>query len=171
MALTAGVAALWLAHHGRANLIAIARAQGETLQSMFRRLVQATARRPSGWDSSDFGAGIVDAAALLGAELDLGLDAVAPPAAAFDTHVAGMVAEAVGPEAALDPGWTGAGTDPSWHTRCSTHSSGHRPTRKQRDQGPPSGRSPTRCPRRSATPALRDWLGLDGRTGPEVAGE
>src|SRR5262249_42476634 len=34
VALTAGVAALWLAHHGRANLIAEARARGETLQAM-----------------------------------------------------------------------------------------------------------------------------------------
>jgi len=51
VALTAGVAALWLAHHGRADLIAAARSRGETLQDMFRRLVRATARRPAGWDT------------------------------------------------------------------------------------------------------------------------
>ena len=53
VALTAGVAALWLAHHGRANLIAAARGRGETLQTMFSRLVRATALRPgSGIPSS-----------------------------------------------------------------------------------------------------------------------
>jgi subtilisin family serine protease len=71
VALTAGVAALWLAHHGRANLVAAARARGETLQEMFRRLVRATARRPLRWDSFRMGAGIVDARALLEADLDL----------------------------------------------------------------------------------------------------
>ena len=55
VALTAGVAALWLSHHGRANLIAAARARGETLQDMFRRMAGATARRPAGWDSFDHG--------------------------------------------------------------------------------------------------------------------
>ncbi|HYP04671.1 MAG TPA: S8 family serine peptidase [Bryobacteraceae bacterium] len=71
VALTAGVAALWLAHHGRPNLIGAARARRETLQAMFRRLVRATARRPRGWDSFNMGAGIVDARALLQAPLDL----------------------------------------------------------------------------------------------------
>jgi serine protease len=74
VALAAGVAALWLAHHGRANLIAEARKRQEPLQMMFRRLLQATARRPRGWDSLEMGAGIVDAAALLKADFDLGLD-------------------------------------------------------------------------------------------------
>jgi subtilisin family serine protease len=71
VALTAGAAALWLAHHGRANLIIEARRRGETLQQMFKRLVMATARRTPNWDSSNFGAGIVDAEALLHADLDL----------------------------------------------------------------------------------------------------
>ena len=65
--LTAGVAALWLAQHGRANLVAAARDRGETLQAMFLRLVRATARRPESWDPFEMGAGIVDAAALLAA--------------------------------------------------------------------------------------------------------
>jgi serine protease len=72
VALTAGVAALWLAHHGRDALIAEAQARGETLQGMFLRLARATARRPAGWNSGEMGAGIVDAAALLGADLDVG---------------------------------------------------------------------------------------------------
>jgi len=71
VALTAGVAALWLAHHGRTNLIEAAQSRGETLQTMFRRLLRATARRPNGWNSSKMGAGIVDARALLEADLSL----------------------------------------------------------------------------------------------------
>ena len=52
VALTAGVAALWLAHHGRANVVAAAHARAETVQAMFRRLLQATARRPTPWDAA-----------------------------------------------------------------------------------------------------------------------
>lgn len=72
VALSAGVAALWLAHHGRDNLIAAARARGETLQVMFRRLARASAQRPPGWDSAHLGAGVIDAGRLLGADLDAG---------------------------------------------------------------------------------------------------
>ena len=72
VALTAGVAACWLAHHGRDTLIAEAGQRGETLQEMFSRLVRATARRVNGWDVFDYGPGIVDAAALLQADLGLG---------------------------------------------------------------------------------------------------
>ncbi len=104
VALTAGVAALWLAHHGRANLIAAARARRETLQTMFQRLVGATARRPAGWDSTDMGAGIVDAQALLGADLGLRRErqVVAAPAdlqEATARTVESLVAEILGPEA------------------------------------------------------------------------
>ena len=64
VALTAGVAALWLAHHGRDALIAQLPA-GKTLQWMFRNLVMASAQKPPGFDHENFGAGIVDALALL----------------------------------------------------------------------------------------------------------
>jgi hypothetical protein len=105
VALTAGVAALWLAHHGRDALIPEAQSRGETLQTMFLRLAKATARRPPGWDSGDMGAGIVDAAALLGADLDLGAgleivtlaQGVAPVPAG---SVASLLAETVGARAA-----------------------------------------------------------------------
>ena len=72
VALTAGVAACWLAHHGRDRLIREAEAVGETLQIMFRRLLRATAARPAGWDGVNMGKGIVDALALIEAPLDLG---------------------------------------------------------------------------------------------------
>lgn len=79
VALTAGVAACWLAHHGRDHLIREATARGETLQGMFARLLKATARRPSaGWDPLEQGAGIVDAEKLLAASLDLGLGTESP---------------------------------------------------------------------------------------------
>lgn len=78
VALLSGVAACWLAHHGRERLIAEAKARGETLQTMFRRLVRATARRPRGWDGIGMGAGIADAYALLKAPFDLGLETESP---------------------------------------------------------------------------------------------
>jgi hypothetical protein len=65
----AGVAALWLAHHGRDNLIAHYQGTGVVLQDVFMTLLRQTARRPLAWDAARYGAGIVDAAALLEAEL------------------------------------------------------------------------------------------------------
>jgi subtilisin family serine protease len=104
VALTAGVAACWLAHHGRANLIAAARARGETLQAMFLRLVKATARRPSDWDGINMGSGIVHAERLLQADFDLGRDressAAVPTAQAPALSVRRFVAESVSPDAA-----------------------------------------------------------------------
>ena len=106
VALIAGVAALWLAHHGRADLLAAARARGETLQDMFLRLLQATARRPAGWDSGEMGAGIADARALLAADLDAGrARRGAPPlgpAGEPGSTVTALVAETAGAEAADD---------------------------------------------------------------------
>ena len=64
-ALTAGVAALWLSHHGRDRLLEVAQSSGMSMQSLFRSAVQATARRPESWAQDDFGAGIIDAEALL----------------------------------------------------------------------------------------------------------
>jgi serine protease len=75
VALAAGVAALWMAHHGRDALITFANSKGETLQAMFRRLLRATSRRPGpNWDATTMGAGIVDANSLLRADLNTGLD-------------------------------------------------------------------------------------------------
>ncbi len=64
-ALTAGTAALWLAHHGRKNLIHVAAAAGMPLQSLFRHALQATALQTDGWQVDGNGAGIVNAEALL----------------------------------------------------------------------------------------------------------
>ncbi|HEY5855437.1 MAG TPA: S8 family serine peptidase [Aldersonia sp.] len=101
VALTAGVAALWLAHHGRADLIAAAHARGDTLQAMFLRLLRATARRPAGWDAAEMGAGIADARALLAAGFDAGRSSKAAAGPGFS--VASLIAETIGPAAADDP--------------------------------------------------------------------
>jgi len=112
VALTAGVAALWVAHHGRANVVAAAHARGETVQAMFRRLLQATARRPIPWDADAMGPGIVDARALLEASFDLALGRVGAnlqtgARASAASSVASLVAEAVGAPAVPD--------DLDWH--------------------------------------------------------
>jgi serine protease len=176
VALTAGVAALWLAHHGRADLVAAARARGETLQDMFRRLVRATARRPTGWDTFQLGAGIVDARALLAADLDAGRDreSVSPPDPGLEPGftVAGLVAEAVSPEAAEDP-------DLDWHRY------GPELALVLLDaelNAPPDGgdgirfEGPTlqvseELAEALGNPQLRDRLGLDNGLGPEVGEE
>ncbi len=60
----AGVAALWLAHHKRHELIK--QFNGDTkLQFVFKRLLQHTARCPEGWNHQEYGSGIVDAKKLL----------------------------------------------------------------------------------------------------------
>jgi hypothetical protein len=64
---TAGVAALWLAHHGAD---ALRRRYGKAnLQRLFLTMARKTARVPAGWDASNYGAGILDAEALLEAKL------------------------------------------------------------------------------------------------------
>lgn len=64
VALTAGVAAMWLAHHGRQNLIDTL-GPDERLQDRFMTLARQTARVPPGWDTSRYGAGIINAHDLL----------------------------------------------------------------------------------------------------------
>ncbi|OGQ23274.1 MAG: hypothetical protein A2138_13500 [Deltaproteobacteria bacterium RBG_16_71_12] len=63
----AGVAALWLAYHGRAELLE--RYGAARLASLFRHLLQRSARRPARYRATMMGAGIVDAEALLLAPL------------------------------------------------------------------------------------------------------
>jgi hypothetical protein len=74
-AIVGGVAALWIAHHGHANLIG--RFGPTHVTKVFQYLLRASARVPSGWSSWYYGAGIVDAGALLRMPLpkDASLDA------------------------------------------------------------------------------------------------
>ena len=70
----AGVAALWLAHHGAD---ALRNRYGAELQAVFLHLLRSGGCRvPTGWDASQWGAGVPDAAALL--TLPLPPTAVAP---------------------------------------------------------------------------------------------
>lgn len=71
-ALTAGIAACWLAHHGRSHILAEAAERGESVQQMFKRLLLTTSRRPQEWNDREMGAGIVNALDLLKADLDAG---------------------------------------------------------------------------------------------------
>jgi Subtilase family len=84
----AGVAALWLAFHGdRVSEFK----RGRTLCGAFQELLRRTARVPAGWDTS-YGAGIVDAAALLQARPSLLDEVSALPAATADPVWAGVLA-------------------------------------------------------------------------------
>ena len=169
VALTAGVAALWLSHHGRANLIAAARARGETLQDMFRRMAGATSRRPAGWDSFTMGAGIIDAQGLLSAtDFDINRDresADAPtgPRESAEVGVASLAAEEIGPAAALQdpPDWYRHGPELSWlllQARRDLRAAGG-----LAPEAPAGRRSPSRdLDDAVGNPALRDALGLGG---------
>lgn len=164
VALTAGVAALWVAHHGRANLVGAARARGETLQQMFRRLVTATARRPGGWDVFEMGGGIVDARSLLSADLDLGRDreSVPPPADPRERaagSVRSLVAEAVGSGAAADDlDWYAFG--PEIATAVLTRRLAELDPSALESTSTPTPLSP-QLAAAIGDPALRTWLGLD----------
>lgn len=97
VALTAGVAALWLGHHGVAA-VKMALGPGQTVQDLFVALLKATSWRPAGpWQDDKFGAGIVDAKALLDHPLQMpdtveGADAVAAaPLHSLETALAEAV--------------------------------------------------------------------------------
>lgn len=64
-ALTASTAALWISHHGHANLMDAAKNAGVNLQQLFNRALSATARKPVGWSTDRYGAGIINAERLL----------------------------------------------------------------------------------------------------------
>jgi hypothetical protein len=86
-ALTAGVAALWLAHFTRAAVNAEAKKRGITVHHLFRSALRETARPPKSgvWDKNKFGTGIVDAEALLNLALkDIPAPSAMPEAVATD---------------------------------------------------------------------------------------
>ncbi len=64
VALSAGVAALWLERHGHDNAVAEARRRGTSVQELFRAAACQTARHPAGFHSG-LGAGVIDAGTLL----------------------------------------------------------------------------------------------------------
>ncbi len=66
-AVTAGACALWLAYHGRANLIQ--KYGKENLSAAFRHVLRNTVETPSGWKKSKYGAGIIHVQRLLDSKL------------------------------------------------------------------------------------------------------
>jgi hypothetical protein len=99
-ALTAGVAALWIARFGRAAVRREAERREITVQELFRSALRASARAPKSgaWDRSKFGSGIVDAEALLDLALaDIPAPRPAPTADAdqgLEWSVAAVMTEA-----------------------------------------------------------------------------
>ncbi|HEX2026520.1 MAG TPA: S8/S53 family peptidase [Nitriliruptorales bacterium] len=86
----AGIAALWLAFHGRNRLIQ--RYGRGRLQAVFLHLIRTVAhRRPSEWHD-DWGVGVVDAQALLSAELPAPDDVPVQVAAFVDEDPASRLA-------------------------------------------------------------------------------
>lgn len=69
VALTAGVAALWVERFGFDAIRAEARRRGLTVHALFRAALRASADAPAGWDHGNMGAGIVDAERLLSLDL------------------------------------------------------------------------------------------------------
>ena len=65
----AGVAALWLAFYDKRRLVGIANSKSQELQDLFREEIKFTAKKPVGWNTRLFGAGIVDAMSLLSSGL------------------------------------------------------------------------------------------------------
>jgi subtilisin family serine protease len=96
----AGVAALWLAFHGRQALLE--RYSGiATLQSVFKQLLKSTAREPFDWDTDHFGAGVVDAEALLQAPLpDGALESISTALKSGQTDYWADLERMLGPQAA-----------------------------------------------------------------------
>jgi DNA/RNA endonuclease G (NUC1)/subtilisin family serine protease len=101
----AGVAALWLAHHGRAELIALL-PPGRFMQDMFRAVIRSTARIPPGFDTGLYGAGIINVEAALKRDPAAALAAVPQPAGSgildqltslLDSTFGGGAAEAAAP--------------------------------------------------------------------------
>jgi serine protease len=92
VATTAGVAALWVSLHGFDRLAT--RYGAAQIARVFKSLLQSTCRTPPGWDTDNFGPGIVDARALLAAPLP-----DAPPARKFrDPQRAAIAMDATGLE-------------------------------------------------------------------------
>lgn len=93
----AGVAACWLAHHGRDALIARL-APGMTLQGLFRGVLAKSSRVPAGFDTDRYGVGIVNAEALIKADpaMIAGLESAPGHARDIEAQVRELLAEVAG---------------------------------------------------------------------------
>ena len=93
VATTAGVAALWLAYHGWTVLVR-RYMQPHNVPRVFKQLLQSTCRTPRGWDTAEYGPGIVDARKLLETPLPL----VAPARKLRDSRRAAVATDMTGIE-------------------------------------------------------------------------
>ena len=82
VATTAGVAALWLARHGRQALVD--KYGIEKIPFLFNRMLRETAEPVPAWDSGQFGAGLLNAQRLVAAPLP---ETIASPAFEMEAHV------------------------------------------------------------------------------------
>ena len=69
-ALTASVAAMWVGYHGYDALLEYYGDMPSKIPEAFRQILHTSGhRRPADWDTDLYGAGIIDAARVLEAEL------------------------------------------------------------------------------------------------------
>ncbi len=74
----AGAAALWLAYHTREEVEQAA--GGKRISDLFMRVIQDSARTPADWNTSKYGAGILDLEAMLMVNITTQGPSMAPPA-------------------------------------------------------------------------------------------
>lgn len=94
VATAAGAAVLWLAHHGRANLLQVYEPHGVPLNEVFRRVLKASCDPWPGDQSADFGAGIINVPRLLAEPL--------PDPESFAVEESGGLEAAAGPPTATE---------------------------------------------------------------------
>jgi len=92
VATTAGVAALWVSFHGWTNLVR--RFGASNIARVFKQTLQASCRTPRGWNTAEYGPGIVDARQLLAAALP----ATAPARKFRDARRAAVAVDTTGIE-------------------------------------------------------------------------
>jgi thermitase len=92
VAATAGVAALWISYHGWTTLVR--RYEAGNVPRVFKQMLQTTCRTPRGWDTSEYGPGIVDARRLL----ETPLPAAAPARKLRDARRAAVATDTTGIE-------------------------------------------------------------------------
>lgn len=77
VAAVAGIAALWLSYHDRQKLIE--KYGAENIPALFNYMLIKSCNLPTGWDTNNFGAGIVDAEKLLTIPLPENIDELTQP--------------------------------------------------------------------------------------------
>lgn len=101
VAITAGVAALWLSHHGPSTVKEEAKRRQISVQALFREVLISSARPPQDWLTDEFGSGVIDAKAVLQRTLDGPISPMLERASVDTTSdMMGLLTEAWGPDEA-----------------------------------------------------------------------